>query len=242
MRCSQARRLMVLYREGELPAARRVALRRHYGSCAECAREEEHIPADFAPLDDLRRMHPLLDNPDALTLKIMREIDRERESLLSPVSPPRPVERLLAVVRLGGAFATGALLLLYVALTANDARTLASLEKQLAQGTRKTESAAEQLAREASSQLDNRRGIAPAEAGLRPDEAAHVLLSLFRTHREPARVTVEDLLLRKYSALASVTLQDGLDDRERTILESEGERFLKDLEKLIRKENRPNER
>jgi hypothetical protein len=39
-----------------------------------------------------------------------------------------------------------------------------------------------------------------------------------------------------------VTLQDGLDDRERAVLANEGERFLKDLERLIRKEETTHER
>jgi len=223
---------MLLYREGELPPDRRAEFTRHLASCAECAREAERVASDLAPLDALRRVQPVLNDANGLTLGIMREI--EAAPSLSVVFPARFVDRFLAVARVAGAIAGSVLVLLYVTLSYDDARTVASLEQRLAQRDTERGSTAEQLAREAVSQFGSH--TAYAEAGLRPDEVGRTLRALLNPRQEPARVTVEDLLLRKYPALASVTLQDGLDDRERLVLSNEGERFLNDLERLIRKE------
>ena len=242
MRCRRARRLMLLYREGDLSPERRAALTRHYTSCAECAREAKQVVADFAPLDALRHMQPVLDEPYVLTLRIMREIEAAQEPAPAVVPPLRYVERFLPVIRLAGAAASIVLVLLYATLSYTDARTLASLEERFRHSGREAGSTAEQLAREATSQLEGRNRSPYAEAGLRPDEVRRALQSLLSQHQEPAQVTIQDFLLRKYPALASVTLQDGLDDRERAVLANEGERFLKDLERLIRKEETTHER
>jgi hypothetical protein len=187
-------------------------------------------------------MQPVLDEPYALTLRIMREIEAAQEPARSVVFPLRSVERFLPLLRLAAAAAASVLVFLYVTLSYNDARTLASLEQRFGECTGEGGSTAEQLAREAASQLESRNRSTYAEAGLRPDEVGRALQSLLSRHQEPAQVTIEDFLLRKYPALASVTLQDGLDDRERTVLANEGERFLKDLERLIRKEKATHER
>ena len=99
-----------------------------------------------------------------------------------------------------------------------------------------------QLTREAMSLLGSTPEGPSAGHGIRPDEAGIVLKFLLRPGEKSARVTVEDILLHKYPALASVTLEDGLDDRERAILADEGARFVKDLENLIRKEKGNHER
>jgi hypothetical protein len=142
----------------------------------------------------------------------------------------------LPVIRLVGA-ATGILLVfLYATLSYNDARTLAALEERLTQRQSGRGSIAEQLAREVASQLESRNRRSLAEAGVRLDEAGRMLQFLVRPSHQPAPVTLEEFFLRKYPALASVTLQDGLDEKELSILTNDGERFLQDLEKLIRKE------
>ena len=242
MRCRKARRLMLLYREGELPPDRRAALERHYASCTECAREADQVNADLAPLDALRRIEPVLDDPHALTLTIMREIETAHERAPSIMLPLRPIERFLPVLRLACAASALVLVILYTGLSYTDARTVAALEERFGQHQKEAGSTAEQLAREAASQLEMRNRGPYAEAGLRPDELGRALQSLLSTRQEPDRVTIEDFLLRKYPALASVTLQDGLDDRERTVLANEGERFLKDMERLMRKEKTTHER
>ena len=104
------------------------------------------------------------------------------------------------------------------------------------------EDPAGQLTREAVSLLGSAPAGTSAGQGIRPDEAGMVLKFLLQPDGNRARVTVEDILLRKYPALASVTLEDGLDERERAILSDEGARFVKDLEKLIRKEKGDHER
>lgn len=242
MRCSKARGLMLLYREGELPPERRAALTRHFAACTECSREGEQVVADFAPLDALRRIQPVLDDPHALALRIMRGVEASHEPVPSLVFPLRSSTGILPILRLAWAVAASVLVILYAGLSYNDARTVAALEERSGKRGREAGSTAEQLAREAASQLESRNRTTFASAGLRPDEVGRALRSLLSTHQEPDQVTIEDFLLRKYPALATVTLQDGVDDREQEVLANEGERFLKDMEKLIRKEKSAHER
>lgn len=241
MRCGKARSLMLLYREGELSPERHAALIRHYASCAECADEAGRIVAEFIPVDTLRRAQPVLNGPSLLTLRIMRGIEGTHQPVRSGKLPLRAGERFLPVIRFAGVLGASVLVLLYVTLSYKDARTLASLEERLGQLDQKPGSTAAQLAREASSQLESRNHRTLAEAGIRPDEAGRALRFLISPHPEPTPMTIENFLRRKYPALASVTLQDGLDERERTVLANEGERFLKDLERLIRKEKSAHE-
>ena len=242
MRCRKARRLMLLYREGELSSDSRRRLVRHTTICAECAAEAGRILLESDALDALRKARPFLGDPEALTMQIMRGTE-------TPSVSPRPaevtefsVERVLALLRpiLAG---TGACLgILFITLSVNDARSLASLETRLRRAGYAELSPAERWATDAAAVLDDRTPRPFAEAGAGSYEAARVLESLLHPDRMPARITMEEYLLRRYPALASVTLQDGIDEKERAILAGEGERFLRDLESLIRKEKSNHER
>jgi hypothetical protein len=236
MRCGEAKQLMLLYREGELPDDTREKLARHIARCPECAAEEKLISGEFAPLDTLRMRQPVLADPKALTMQIMRQIN------IGPVRP-RAADcganfaiRILAGARPALATAGGFLFVLFIVLTAYDARSLASLEARLRYSEGKELSYAETLARDAGEMVDDRARRRYADAGMGSGDAVHAIESILHGGTPPLRITMEEYLLRKYPALASVTLQDGIDDKERAVLAGEGTRFLRELDSLIRKE------
>jgi hypothetical protein len=49
---------------------------------------------------------------------------------------------------------------------------------------------------------------------------------------------VFDEFARRYPGLATVTLDDGIDEREQKILDTEGKAFIQDFEKLLREGKR----
>jgi hypothetical protein len=175
-------------------------------------------------------------------MKIMRGIEATHRPAARFDIAGRSIDRLLSLARFATGAGAAAMILLYASLSYYDALTVASLERHLKDRQKGDGGTAEQLAREATTLLGSRNAGTHAEAGIRPGDVGRVLEQLVRPGQRGARVTVEDFLLRKYPGLASVTLQDGLDDRERAVLADEGERFLKDLEKLIRKEKGIHER
>jgi len=228
---------MLLYREKELQGDIREKLERHIARCPACAQEERLISGEFAPLDTLRMRQPVIADPKALTMQIMRQIDARPVLPGSAASGPSFAIRMLASVRpalaTGGAF----LVVLFIVLTASDARTLASLEARLRRSGSRDLSYAEQLARDAGEMLDERARRRYSEAGMGTGDAKHAIEGILHAGTPSPRITMEEYLLRKYPALASVTLQDGIDDKEREVLAGDGTRFLKDLDSLIRKEN-----
>lgn len=236
MRCTSARRTMLLYREGELTPSRAKSLAEHCASCAECARIAQRVEKEFASVDALRRRQPALVEPQALTMSIMRGIEISRKPVAHLKSPRGTLGRFLILARRAGGVAVAAMLVSYAALSTRDARTVASLERRIGAYARGEGENAVQLAREATALLEARNDAPYARSGIDPGDVGRMLEFLVAPGESKARVTIEDVLLRKYPGLASVTLQDGLDDRERTILADEGARFLNDLEKLIRKE------
>jgi hypothetical protein len=236
MRCGEAKQLMLLYRERELPGDTREKLARHIARCPECSAEEKLISGEFAPLDTLRMRQPVLADPEGLTMQIMRQID------IGPVRP-RAADygvniaiRMLARTRPALATAGAVLLVLFIALTAYDARSVASFEARLRYSGGKELSYAEKLAIDAGDLLDDRASRRYAEAGMGSGDAVHAIESILHGGTPSPHITMEEYLLRKYPGLASVTLQDGIDDKERAVLAGEGTRFLRELDSLIRKE------
>jgi hypothetical protein len=66
------------------------------------------------------------------------------------------------------------------------------------------------------------------------NEPATVLQTLFGRQGKDG-TTMIDYLAKRHPRLASIRIDDGFDDREREILASDGEAFLKDVEALLQK-------
>ncbi len=60
------------------------------------------------------------------------------------------------------------------------------------------------------------------------------LLQMFDQSNRGSQRTLMDHIARNYPGLASINLDDGIDERERAILATEGVAFLKELESIVR--------
>jgi hypothetical protein len=217
MRCTEARKVIYLWRPGEVPEESKAEFRRHLAACEACAAEFRAAEESFHEVESLRRAEPLLDDPGGLTAGIMRKIEEigRREGLgLQHLLLSR---FLSSRMRLSLRFALALLAGVLLVETSLDAQRLAELERRL--------------------QTQNPDGGAvtvPLQSGLiTRSEALNSLLKVAGLRPDEARTLLDDLRAR-YPRLASITVDDGLDARERAILDTEGKAFLKEFEKLVR--------
>jgi hypothetical protein len=217
MRCTEARKVIYLWRPGEVPEESRAELRRHLAACEACAAEFRSAEESFREVDSLRRAEPLLDDQGSLTAGIMREVEEigRREGLtLQHLSVPRFRS---SRVRLSLRFALTLLVGVLLVEVSVDAQRLVKLERRL--------------------QTQNPAGgvlTVPLQSGLiARSETLNSLLKVAGLRPDEARTLLDDLRAR-YPRLASITIDDGLDARERAILDTEGKAFLKEFEKLVR--------
>jgi len=244
MKCRQAQDLIYLYRPGELTEARRLELGDHLASCIACAAEWKAALELEERVSDLRNIEPRLDDAALLTSAILGNV---------AASNRQPTGSLLALPAwtVSPAFRIAACVALFVVCgsfflqTAIDANRVVRLEGQL-KLLGASQSATGPLGiQRAGFLLPNTERI-----GTLADSLGIVITDFRKWHHESALsatlrtllgrpgqtgMTTMDYLAKKHPRLASIRIDDGIDNREREILASEGEAFLKDVESLIRK-------
>ena len=222
MRCARARQLLHLNRESELPEPLRNEVSRHADRCPECAAELARIKDTQKAFDSLRNAEPVLGNPHELTTAIMhRVLSRDERARWPAVSFP-----VFTSIRLQRAVQFACILLVaaFFLQSILDARRMAALDERLVQvrppAARREILSPQSLAEAKEMFHALSAGIGPFSGNLRigPLEQA----------------TLMDRLKKKYPALFTVTLDDGLDERERAILATEGRAFLNEVELLVR--------
>ena len=221
MRCARARRLLHLNREGELRESLRDAVLRHADRCPGCASERARINATQKVFDSLRNAEPVLGNSRELTTEIMDRVLSRRERARWPVvSLP-----VLMSVRLERAVQFACILLVtaFFIQSILDARRMAALDERLAQvrppAARRDVLSPQSLAEAKEMFHALSAGIGPFSGNLRIGQLE--------------QATLMDRLKKKYPALFTVMVDDGLDERERAILATEGRAFLNEMELLV---------
>jgi hypothetical protein len=247
MKCNKALQLLDLSREGELSSKQERDLEQHLRSCAACSLARRASDAVQARISPLRNATPVPYDPTLLTHAIMQAISHVEDASHLPA-----FWTVLVAPRLRLALATILLLVggLSLVQTEHDARQIAALEGRL---SRRNLSRTTILGmREADAVppfMGSLRDLAEAFGKAVPG-AAHdgdslpLVRSLAGSSSEAAqhRITIGQFLLKRYPELATVRFDDGLNQRERQVLVTEGEPFLKDVEALIRKGDADHER
>ncbi len=75
MKCREARRLIYLFRENEIPEESRRQLLQHAGSCKRCARELQEAEGARLFLSECQSMEPELNAGRDMTEQIMRSVE-----------------------------------------------------------------------------------------------------------------------------------------------------------------------
>ena len=222
MRCVRARQLLHLNREGELSDALRNDLLRHASRCPECAAELSLIKKTEKTFSSLRGAEPCLANPPGLTAAIMNRVHSGAEPArrLSAFIPHFMSFRVQRAIHVACVMVVAAFFL----ETIMDARRMTQLDERLSH-VRPTATAKD--ARPPRSLSEAKEMLRSLEAGLGPLDG-NLRIGPF------GQATVMDRLRAKYPELFTVTVDDGLDDRERAILATQGRAFLNEMELLVR--------
>jgi hypothetical protein len=228
MRCARARRAMHLNRESELPERLRTRILEHAERCAGCAAELDLIRRTEKAYASLRRSDPVLRDPAALTLEVMR---RAEAGVFAPKG--RWFDRILAEwipldVRSGLRLAATLLVFVFFTQSTLDGDRMARLDERLAQVPAGRAGQLPSL-----SMIAGSSSLASALAGADPDEIGLTGLLRFIGSGPAGTSSLMDRLRTKYRGLFSVSAEDGLDERERAILATEGRAFLKELEQYV---------
>lgn len=244
MRCRTATVMVYLYRPDELTEGQSAKLMNHLARCKRCAREAQAARRTDAAVTGLRERTPMMADPRSMTMAIMRGVESEARSLSTAQRLPvalfarlqllRPALGLVMITVLG-AFLTP----LYI-----DGQKIAALERKLSrEGVRSAGEPGLSLAGELSrggfhggENLLTRRAEMPGLPAL-----LRLLEELGGPDRTGQRTFLEYIAVR-YPRLASVDLEDGIDERERAILSTEGSDLLHDLQSVIDKEGNDNAR
>lgn len=225
--CRNIERLLYLYREGELSAGDRAAVADHTRTCARCRAILEHLVSIDDTLRAGREEVPVLQGGNALVEKAMARISGLEVSAAQEARG-RPLEMFI-LRRLRPALASAVIVgaLLFAFEQSRDVIRIDELEARL----QNAGSGARPFAG-LPSQIDPSAALPMLKrAGVMADPAELLRSGLFDFLRR--KEGLFDELARKYPGLSTVVLEDGIDERERKILETEGRAFLKEFDTLL---------
>jgi hypothetical protein len=192
----------------------------HASECPDCAAELEIIRRTEKAYSALTRFEPTLHDPEGLTDAVMHRILSRQPGYrwTDLLAIPIPVQHALR-------FAAAALVCAFFSLSVSDAFKMSQMVERLSHVTLP---ATGQLDALVSSRAETTRLM----SGRRVNEAG-VLQLVQVLAASPQTTSMMDQFRTKYPGLFSITTDDGLDDREKFILATEGKAFLKDVEQLI---------
>lgn len=237
--CRKIESLLYLFREGELSPREREKVLEHTKACTRC----REILTQLASIDDallpLREASPELIGGTSLVNETISLISREKGDRRAPEIEASLVDRISFWLRpaLGVIVLTG--IILYVAQQSRDAVKLDDLEKRLqvygaAAAMRDPYGL---LGKAGSSDLallgrgDGRMFTQLQSSSIGGSPISFIgsgLLDLFRENRG-----LFEEFKKRYPNLASIKLDEGIGERERKILATEGKAFMKEFEKLL---------
>lgn len=229
MRCARARRMLYLFRDGELSEHEKRILTKHLDRCAACASEARRIPDLNVLLSSLRSVRPEAEDPEGLTLSIMRSVDE--------VSRPTAVQKdLWAAIRRSRPVLAGSAIVLVGAFflqTYADAKRISELEGRLGQQDKLYAAQERGLMQ---SVVDLALSLSGGERRISRSEASTMMSALFpalASEGGTAQGTIIEILRRKYPHLASLSAGTELTPREREVVIEELKEFLKEVDHLI---------
>ena len=229
MRCARSRRMLYLYREGELSEHERRILANHLDRCAACAAETGRMRGLDGLLSSLRLLRPEIEHPEGLTLSIMRAVDDVSRSTAVPKDARAVIRRLRPLL-------SGVALVLFGAFfmqTYSDAKRISELEGRLTQQDRLYAAQERGLMHTvedlASALGGDERKISRSEASM----MMNALFPAIASERGSEQGTIVETLKRKYPHLASLSPGRELTPSEREVVLQETKEFLREIDHLI---------
>ncbi len=221
--CREIKPLLYLHRDGELSAVDAQRVAEHVTSCAACR----------AILEDLRAM-------DASMAPFRVEESAEappvgevmhRVLAVRAVEHPQAAHPVMRFFLLGLRAAAAVLIVLFTVQQMRDMGKVAALETRLAMEGMKAPAAGARVIA-----AGREEELALRQVSRASDPTSFIgsgLASMFRQNEG-----MFEELAHRYPELATISLRDGLDNRERAILATEGKALRKDIDELLKKGER----
>ena len=234
--CRRIEPLLYLYRAGELTDLERSKVVAHTGICPRCKRILQELLSVDAALGLVRESVPDLPVGSFPVDRVLDHIAAQRREKSRTTGKTSPIDEFLYWLRPALSVGVAAAVVFLFAQQTRDAMMMANLESRLRtygdaarEETSPMSSAASLLAEVASVRGKQGESLAfpPANAAIDGNPVGvlgHDLIGLF--HHDEGLL---EELSRRYPHLAEVRLDDGIDERERKILDTEGKAFLKEF-------------
>lgn len=234
--CASVEHLLYLHRAGELTDSAREMVSDHCRSCARCAAILHELQILGRALEAERNEAPVKAMVDDDRTAILAKV-RRGNALPAQQSAFRDV--LFGWLRPAVALVVVAPLLVLLFQMSRDALRQSMLEDRLA--ARNTSVFRPSLKERLSTARETFFGTSGADSAsfihALPNRAVlsdpRALLQLWPFLESRSNRGLLEELSAKYPDLATITLADGLDDAERRILDTEGRKFAKELDRLI---------
>ncbi len=236
--CKRIEPLLHLFREGELTDREKADALAHVDSCARCKGILESLRSLDAALSPVRENIPDLPADSRVIDRVIDEIRGESGRRIGAVRRRPPIDDWLSWLRPALSVAVLAAVAVLVAQQTRDAVMIDKLETRLrVRGNEVSEEPSmmnrmASLLGEIGSGQETQPFIFPAPNAASAGNTVQLLGRGVMKLLGRNEGLLEELS-RRYPGLSTVTLDDGIDERERKILDTEGKAFLKEFEQLI---------
>ena len=231
--CRKIKPLLHLYREGELSEDEKTRVVEHIKTCSRCRVIHDQLLSIDAALKGLRAQVPEAVSDPGLVGETIDLISKKKDVGGSGEYLDDLLDLIFSWLRPALSLTLIAAAILFVTQQARDSIKVAELENRLS--VRGNVVAAEASSKDNLASLQQRAkklmSSKPSMAAIVSDPSGLLgsgLMELFR--HNPG---LFEVLSRRYPNLSSITLDDGLDDRERKILATEGKALIKEFEQLV---------
>ncbi|MFI5251462.1 MAG: anti-sigma factor family protein [Bacteroidota bacterium] len=239
--CKKIEPLLFLYREGEVSSDEKSRVNEHLKSCRSCNTILRELKSMDAALQPVRNTVPVLSDDAARVTDTLNIITGKSAGNISGNKKFSIIDFLIGWMQPALRFAVAAGIVLFIIQQSRDAMKITHLENNL-QTDGNTAMAENSFIRSVTVQLLDllplqRRTYEPFSstlntAGIGSDPTklfGNDLLALLRQNG-----ALFDEFSKKYPNLAKININDGIDEREKKILETEGVAFMKDFEQLLK--------
>ena len=241
MKCREARRLIYLFRENEIPEESRRQLLQHAGSCQRCARELQEAEGARLFLSECQSVEPELNAGRDMTEQIMRSVE------LTPAVGARSGARRefpsFRRLQFGCTLAAAAIAMVFFLQNISDFSRITQLESRLSRSPNVMQVTPEEPHLAAvgfSTVAEIGRFLAPSSStttlGLQGRFRLRENVRSFFDMLEqgpPGFVGEVRRLRMKYPEIWLISPLNGLTANDRRVLSREGKSLIKDLRQLL---------
>jgi hypothetical protein len=235
--CRKIESLIYLYRKGELSVGENKNVVEHTRNCARCLEIIQQLHSIDASLLPVREIVPDLSGDASLVNETINRIVKTNVNTVTSKKKSLSLDVIFGLLRPALSFIVLAATVLFVTQQSSDARKISDLEIRLrtmkgniGSDVSFTNSDARNILGIVTPKVKEDFSSSLNNAGIGLDPMRMIGSELFELFKK--KNGLFDYLSSRYPDLSNVNIEDGINDRERKILATEGKALMKDLEQL----------